>query len=719
MIPDPFNRSNLDPYSVWLGIPAHKRPPTYFDLLHLSPKVNDRETIKLAAKRQKSVVDSFRGSEHEEWAARISYEINEATVCLLDPTLRRSYRNRLRNAARKGKLYSANVKESIPAYIYRQIVGEESGITREFAGVMLVLTTAILVTLVVSFLLPWGSLPEIARERRGVHVDDVAAQPPKDVGEKAPNPMVPAKASDNAPVEKIAETEQVGEVRVFQGHQQAINSVAFSPDGMLIASGSDDKTVRVWDVKTGMSIWTASPFGTRVLKVLFSPDGKKLLACDRKELYEFESRKGKVLETFEIGMSDYVDISRDGRLLLKAHKQGALVVFDLDQKNQILNQERNWGTAIATFDPSGEHIIYGEYGLDRQNLKSKNIQKRLIKQLGYFEGLDVSPDGRILATGSGKLWEDNQNKLGNCLVRLWNLYDGSEVKQFSEHSDWVRAVAFSPSGQHLLSGGGGTPNDWHGHRAGADRKLRLWNVNPPKLNKEFDGHRAGILSVCFSPDGQYALSGSADKTLRLWKLPDELPMAIARKSNTPQSKAALQEKKNTTPPVTTVTYTFENRDSLRPFRCSGRYNIKGGGGLEFRKPENANLPHSKAVSASEFTYPITANFQVYALSDATYDVWPGLFESLTFYWGNYYNTVTNIKVGPDMRTVRNRKIMAGKPYQIELSVDENRLFKISIDGELIHQEVVNNNVKLQGPIVLGGGIGHVVYKKVTVTGREL
>lgn len=311
----------------------------------------------------------------------------------------------------------------------------------------------------------------------------------------------------------------VGFVRAFQGHKKQVSSVDFSPDGKLIVSGSKDRTIRLWDVATGQAVWEGTSFSTELLKVTFTPDGQRVLACDRTNLYVFESKTGQVVDELAIGQSDMVDISRDGEFLLKTHKQGDLIVFSLKTKREFLRQKRAWGSAYGVFDPSGEHVIYGEYNLDRRHLSSGRIQNRVAAQRGYFGDLAINPRGNILATGSERLWQNKTTKLGNCLVRLWDLNDGSEIAQFSQHQEWVRAVAFSPDGRGLLSGGGGTPSDWDGYRSGADCTLRFWNVEAQKLVREFNGHKAGIFAVAVSPDGYYAVSGSADKTVRLWRLP--------------------------------------------------------------------------------------------------------------------------------------------------------------------------------------------------------
>lgn len=348
----------------------------------------------------------------------------------------------------------------------------------------------------------------------------VAAEKPETRQEDPPPQNPVADQKRNVPVQPSQEPEQV---RTFQKHDDHVLCVNFSPDGHRIVSGSRDKSVRVWNADTGQQIWSWNGVTEWVLNVRFSPDGSRVFACAKNRCAILDAGTGRLIDSFETAQSDVMALSGDCTLLAAIQSDKKGTVFDINRRMALHRISSPSVVSGAAFSPDKSYLMLGWERLHRLKLANGEFTRVFIKTEdwgSYIIGMQYSPDGSLLATGSHKRWTaDRGTMMGDRMVRIWNASTGKLVRELSGHREWINAVSFTPDGTRLLSAGGGNPEDWGGFGSSGDRSLWLWEVSSGRVLHTFRGHKGAVMSLDVSPDNQYAVSGSCDGTLILWRLP--------------------------------------------------------------------------------------------------------------------------------------------------------------------------------------------------------
>lgn len=333
------------------------------------------------------------------------------------------------------------------------------------------------------------------------------------------------------------------------GHQRMVNTVAWSPDGTLIASGSVDTTVRVWDAQSAQAI--GAPLEGHfepVNSVAFDPAGRRIVSGGDDSTIRVWSIRNDMTFGAQLGHQTSpgaVVFSRDGSRIISGHQDGRLRFWD-SRTRALLGStpEQDSGDVLSlAISPNGERIVSGHSdGLLRiWGIRSAElIGKPLEGHLGQIRSVAWSPDGTRIASGGSAIV---QRKSVDHVIRLWDAETGGLIAALEGHKGPISDLAFIPDGSRLVSSSGdGTLRQWDassGRLLGTpfedaggpiavspdgarivSARYAVIHIRDSRTGKPveapLEGHSQGVTSVAISPDGSRIVSGGMDGVVRVW-----------------------------------------------------------------------------------------------------------------------------------------------------------------------------------------------------------
>ena len=296
---------------------------------------------------------------------------------------------------------------------------------------------------------------------------------------------------------KVGQKKIVGQKNrseTLQGHTQGITSMAFSPDGATLVSGSWDRTIRFWNARTGLHLRTLEGHAAPVTSVAFSADGLRLASGSSDGTVRlWDSETGLHVRTLE---------AHTTRVMFVAFSPNGDVLTSQSDENII----RMWDTR------TGEHV-------------------RTLALGGHSPGgnsVTFSPDGNIIASGS---WDST--------IRLWDVHTNEQLRTLEGHKRSILSVAYSPDGSTLASG------NW-------DSTIRLWHARSGRHLNILEGHTDDVTSVVFSPDGFELTSGSRDGTILLWEVTHVTTWGSVKEDGVPEMTRELSEASPSAAPLSST-----------------------------------------------------------------------------------------------------------------------------------------------------------------------
>jgi WD40 repeat protein/tRNA A-37 threonylcarbamoyl transferase component Bud32 len=269
-------------------------------------------------------------------------------------------------------------------------------------------------------------------------------------------------------------------VRVFGGHDQAALGLAYHPSGSQIASSGQDSQIKVWDAATGALLRTLRGHEGAVYCVAYSSDGRRLASGDGYPPWESAQhlRSRGIVKVWD-------ESTGNECFSLRGHTQNVMgVAFSPDGRRLATVSGGSLAIPQVASNKSGELLIW--------DAGNGELVRTIRGHEGPLTAVAYSPDGETLATSS---WDRT--------VKLWDPETGVRRSTLAGHCDWVSHLAFDSSGLRLAT-------------AGADGAVQLWDVATGRSLLTFRGHTQNVTCVAFDPNGQRLASASSDQTVKVW-----------------------------------------------------------------------------------------------------------------------------------------------------------------------------------------------------------
>jgi WD40 repeat protein/serine/threonine protein kinase len=289
------------------------------------------------------------------------------------------------------------------------------------------------------------------------------------------------------------------------GHAQDVTAVAITPNGRLAISGSQDNSLRLWDLTARVCLWVAKGHEDKVTAIAVTPDGQFAVSGSQdRTLRLWEIATGKCLWIGR-GHTDWITsvaVTPNGLSVVSGGRDKTLRLWNISTRKRVWTSEKHsrWINAVVV-TPDGRFVLSGH---DEENLylsditTGKRIERKLygtsLDSLGFVSSvvsaLAISSDGKYAVTGTQ-----------NAELRLWNLTTGEIIRVYKGHEEKVTSLALTPDGQFIISGS-------------EDSTVRLWNVETGECIWTFERHYRGVTALAMDPNGQFVVSAGQDTTLR-------------------------------------------------------------------------------------------------------------------------------------------------------------------------------------------------------------
>jgi WD40 repeat protein len=308
---------------------------------------------------------------------------------------------------------------------------------------------------------------------------------------------------------------KIKEINTLLGHNSEVKCVVFSPDNKTIASGSNDKVIKLWNSESGKLIADFIGHTEAVTSLAFSKDGSVLVSSSNDKtikVWDITTQKEKLTLAGNTGYINCIVISMDNKIILSGSSDKIIKVWDIETGKEILSH--NLDGSIYSIAITSKNIVAAGTNTDKIVLfdlnKKSEIKTMMSNSTSSVNSLAFSPDEQKIAAG-----------YSDKVVRIWDVNNGTIIKSIKDHWDVVNSLFYTSDGKILVTGS-------------SDKTIAVWNTDDYSNIQTLKGHNEKVSTVTINPSNTLIAAGGTENSVIIFQVNSANDLALNQNRNTNQ-----------------------------------------------------------------------------------------------------------------------------------------------------------------------------------------